>query len=38
MSEEGMNLGRAAAMDRRSREEYVGGIKEVTFVLCLGKD
>jgi hypothetical protein len=38
MSEEGMNLGRAAAMDRRSGEEYVGGIKEVVFVLCIVKD
>jgi hypothetical protein len=38
MSEEGMNLGRAATMDRRSREEYAGGIKEVAFVLYLTKD
>jgi hypothetical protein len=33
-----MNLGRAAAMDRRSGEEYAGGIKEVAFVLCPAKD
>jgi hypothetical protein len=33
-----MNLGRAAAMDRRSGEEYAGRIKEVAFVLCPAKD
>jgi hypothetical protein len=38
MREEGMNLGRAAAMDMRSRDEYAGGIKEVAFVLCPTKD
>jgi hypothetical protein len=38
MSEEGMNLGRAAAMDRRYGEEYASGIKVVAFILCVAKD